>query len=516
MLTTGEVGLVNETKSPTAWQDAFLRDVSLYTASIYIAQAAMFVAGLLTKRFLGPTNVGIWSFLTIILGYLPLVQLGVSDAAAREIPYWNGRGEPERAARLRDAMFTFVTAMAVLTGVAVLAVAFLLRPANSPEAQAGLVLLGLIFPVHQLVVCYLVLLRAHKQFGILGRTQVMIAVLNVALAPLLAWRFGLYGLYASFAVQTGANLAYWLWLSRRGCIPAFRWRWHWGDLQHLLQLGISLTVGGAAWGYLQTIDGLVVGRFLGATALGYYAMGLSVNNFLYNAPISIAHVLFPRFQERYGATGSQSSLRGYIEAPIIGLAFIIVPLFIGAGFIGMPLVIRQVLPQFTPGIPAVQVLVLGTFFMSLMHPPIHFVITINEQLRAIPLGVTALLVTAGLDLLAVHLGWGIVGVAGMTAVGYCLAFTLVTVYALSHVASRREVAAFLGKVGLAFAYTMLALYGVDHFLGVSSPGLVVDLALSAAKFGVFGVLLLPLLWYADTKTRALSRAWHLARQRRAT
>ncbi|MBI3251913.1 MAG: hypothetical protein HYZ52_01145 [Candidatus Omnitrophica bacterium] len=72
-------------------------DASFYSLATILTQGITLVAGVLTRRFLGPVQMGVWSLLQIILVYSTYLTLGVIEAVSREIPYHYGRGDDARA-----------------------------------------------------------------------------------------------------------------------------------------------------------------------------------------------------------------------------------------------------------------------------------------------------------------------------------------------------------------------------------------------------------------------------------
>ena len=66
----------------TTQRHKILEDATFFISATYIAQLGTFVTGIITRRFLGPTNTGIWSLMIILMSYLPVIQLGLIDAVA--------------------------------------------------------------------------------------------------------------------------------------------------------------------------------------------------------------------------------------------------------------------------------------------------------------------------------------------------------------------------------------------------------------------------------------------------
>ena len=84
---------------------AVLKDISFYSTAIFLTQIVTVAASILTRRFLGPLQMGVWVFLQVLLNYAEYLALGTTAAAGYEIPLYNGRGDLERSGRVADAAF---------------------------------------------------------------------------------------------------------------------------------------------------------------------------------------------------------------------------------------------------------------------------------------------------------------------------------------------------------------------------------------------------------------------------
>jgi O-antigen/teichoic acid export membrane protein len=62
-----------------------------------ISNVARVISGLLIAKFVVPELLGTFNGIGIIMGYLPILQLGVMNGLNRELPYYFGKGEYEKA-----------------------------------------------------------------------------------------------------------------------------------------------------------------------------------------------------------------------------------------------------------------------------------------------------------------------------------------------------------------------------------------------------------------------------------
>ena len=105
---------------------------------------------------------------------------------------------------------------------------------------------------------------------------------------------------------------------------------------------------GQIWLLFMGIDNLIVAGFLSVKQLGYYALAISVTNYILQLPRSIGQAMFPRMAERFGETGEVASFAGYATDAQRLLAYMIVPIFVAGAFYAFPVLIRHALPEFKP------------------------------------------------------------------------------------------------------------------------------------------------------------------------
>ncbi len=444
---------------------SILKDASRYTAATYAAQVGGFAVGLATKGLLGPTNVGIWALLNILLGYLAASAVGTTDAIAKEVPYLREKGDSTRAQSLIEAMLGFVLGVSAAVGLVVAGIA-VLRPQLDLPYRVGVLLVGLIFPLWMFMNAQTVLLRAAKRFDALSTQLILQLLVTAAVGVPLIWRFSIYGQYTSFVVLVVVVALYFSRVMRRDTAFVLRPRLNWLPLRQLFAIGIPLQLASLVTTVQTTADSLLAAKVLGVTSLGYYSLAVTVKGYIYQTPNAFSVVMFPRFQERFAASRDDpAALRTYVEKPILGFALVILPILIGASWQVVPFVVRHFLPAFIPAVPAIRLLLVGTFFTSLWHMPVQFLIAVNKLWQGVLIaGVNACLVV-GAVLVATRMHPSVASVAIGTSVAYALGFLLMTGYVLRHFASVLRVTLFLGEILLAGAVLFGALLAADSLIG---------------------------------------------------
>ena len=146
-----------------------IKDSSKFITTTYVANLTGIITGILTRKFLGPTLMGIWSYLQVIQHYVSYSQLGIISATEKEIPYYYGKNDHQKVSKIRDNAFTFTNIIAFLLFVILFIYAFTVKNSVPPYYFYGLITVAILASTGQYGLFYTVLLRAHKNISVLSK-----------------------------------------------------------------------------------------------------------------------------------------------------------------------------------------------------------------------------------------------------------------------------------------------------------------------------------------------------------
>ncbi len=480
-------------------------DALVFTAGTYVAQALSLVSGLLQRGLLGPVGSGYWALMQTFWTFFSLAPLGAQHGATRQVPLHRGRGDFGTAATVAGTSAAFSLAATTLLGLIVATVALIFGGGWDSRLRFGLVLLGVTAPLRHFSDLNESLIQAVKRFDVASATVVVRAAATLVAQTLFIVWLGFYGVFAGVVAVELAVFTLWFRMhviSRER--PAFRFRYDPVRLRELIRFGAPLLVYAQVSLLFTAIDSLIVAGALDVRRLGYYALAVSVTNYILYLPKSISGVLFPRMTEAFARTGDLATIHHYATEVQRALALALVPLAVAAGFFGFPVLIAHALPDFRPAIDVVQIMVAASFFAALMTMPIKVLITAGERWRLTGLMLIAVAINAGLNVLALFVfHGGLRGAAIATATSYVVALLITSGYSLSRLLPWRSVAAHLAEILVVFAYVYGALRLIDAL--VDLPGsLIGDAAVAVAQMLAFCVLFAPALVHAERRTGILS------------
>lgn len=481
------------------------KDAGIYAFSSYIAQAFDIVNGVLLRRFLGPENMGIWAFLQVIQNYAKHAGLGVSTATSRDVPYFLGKGDKEKALLTQNLVFSFTVCTALSAALCIVGFAVLKRNQFSQPIYIGLFVIAALILLQRIYNLFVVVIRSHKSFEFAGLLNIASSIINLCLTIALTWKFKLWGFFAAsilnYLILIGFILA--------RTPHRFTFYWDWNMLKPLLTLGMVMVVSDILRSVLLSIDRLMIAKFLGFEALGYYSIALMSGNYLYALPNMLGIIFFPHLQEAFARRDSKHDLEKYLREPALIVAYLF-PFLIAAVWIISQWIFPILLPQYINGIPALKFYILGSFFLALTHPYINFIITIKKHWDLIPLqlgfvafgfAVTWFMIKIGLGLTGVAIAGVFIAAAELLA----LSFT-----AMRQVYSFHQILKFYLKLALIFFYFTGILFGLDHLFFTGSRTALTYIY----EFLMFSVLFSPAIYGAEKDARVLTTIGSLIRDYR--
>ena len=469
------------------------RDFSFSSANS-VSLVLLISTGLLLRRYLGPYLSGVWVGLELLPTYVGTYgHLGTLNAAERELPFLLGAKREADFDRLKDTLFWFTHVVGLVLAAGLVAAAFIRRPHVNAQTFNGMLLYAPILWAQLAATYYVVLYRARKRFGALTLRQ---GTTNIVKALLLVAGAYVFGLGGVLAVELGGALLLAAVL-HVGLRERFARVFDVSLLPTLVTDGVPMVAGAVAFETLRGADQFVILATMGATMLGTYSLAQPILSGLFYIPNVLGTVMYPRFQERYGATADPQSLRRFVELPLYVLAETMLAA-IAVLLIVLPPLFTAWFPQYVDGIPSWRVMLVGTYFLCLTPPAGQLLLTLRKQVRALVIGVPATLLALGAGYVGAQ--YGLVGVAVGVSLAFFAEFVAVNAYAFSHLCGAAEIAGLLARlVGTAAAVFALAL-AISRFVP-AGPAMV-------AWFGgwqllAIGLVVLPLLVRAARRIQAI-------------
>lgn len=262
------------------------------TGWLLVNQALRVVASILVgvwvARYLGPTEYGMFSFAIAYTGlFTVVVGLGLDQINLRDLAV-----EHDRRHLILGSAFGMQLLVALLIVALSLGIAFWWQGNSIVQLQliAIVSLLTLLRPFYILEVWFQSQHAAHKtavagaiSIGLMALTRVALILLNA----------NVQAFAIILVLEQTANLLVMLYFYQRSQESLFRWRFQLGQGLRAAREGLPFMLSYLALNAYTKGHQIMVNALLGATANGYFAAALRVNDLWLLVPIAVASSAMP-------------------------------------------------------------------------------------------------------------------------------------------------------------------------------------------------------------------------------
>jgi len=341
--------------------------IGAYTAINFLIRLAR---GFIIPRLLIPATYGLWSSLSVVLGYARYADLGVQQQLGKRLPYELGNKGQIGYWNLssRGISWTICTSMAISAGFFIYS--YVYQGADAWFYQPAFRLLALAIWVQNARSLFGVLLVARQEFRIVGINGALTDVTGLVLCVAGLLIKGVMGLVWALVLSELVGAIHCLYHLRQFGIARLNWELR-GVVrmirEGLLLLGVAFTEL-----ILMTVDQLFLLRFFSKYEFGIYAVGL----FPVGALIGISGIFRtaePRILELSGSNQKEQSVK-IVEASVV-LCIIVSVICVAPFMLLIDLLVHFYLKEYSAGLaffalmPAIAlargpVIVLRSYFIS--------------------------------------------------------------------------------------------------------------------------------------------------------
>lgn len=319
------------------------------------------LVGFVILRWIMPQSLGRWQSFTVFVGYINILTLGTTSGLNRELPYYLGKGEEEKAMdKLRAGGF-FTTALS-LSLMGLTAIIGLILGLSGVFSTSNAIMFVFAFATAALSIQTNFLgatFRSANSFDKLANIQLINAGLYIVLLPLIYF----FNIWGYIAYQT--LLALFLYLGYYLYRPyKIKYSYNLKETVELVRVGLPIYI----WNYLASISRsiprltLVV---LGTPMLvGLYSPAGSINAAMLNLPGYTNRYLFPQMSYRFGKTNDKMEVFRYARKAA-GILFIVMFSSAVVMAIIIPPMFTYLFPKYVEGIAAAQIAIFSGVFYSI-------------------------------------------------------------------------------------------------------------------------------------------------------
>jgi O-antigen/teichoic acid export membrane protein len=485
-----------------------IKNISFFLVAVIISRAMGFLQSFVVAKALGPASFGIWVTLLLLVSYAPIFCLGTVETLLKQVPYYLGRNDLKRVREIENSVLGSIVLSAILVGLLALATPFVL-PFTSFNVGASLAVMVLVtIAINYFSSFFYHRFSAYENFKMTGAMDAIRAAVCLVLVGGMGWVWGLRGAVTGYLLQEIVMFLITASLNIRAHgRPGISF--HRESIIGAIRVGLPISL---LWWVLTltaSVDRLVLGGMVGAAAVGYYALGISLSGILFLVPMVVGRVLYPKVNKHFGQNADAEAMKRVVLAPTLALGTLLVNFQICL-LAGTPLLYNQLLPKYHPGLMAGQLLILGAFFVCLFRNAANYLIAANQERLFLKYIVVTLVLNVLFDVGLVRAGFGTEGVALGTSLAGLLLTTLVWRRVLNGLGfqGRQQWAVVFGLylpiIVLVFAFGCLRLLHHASFQTFDMAGVLMGILLLVAVNGIlwcFPIYRIEMLVWRNTLRR---------------
>lgn len=373
-----------------------------------ISHGTGMIGGLITARILGPAQYGLIQGFKILYQFSGALSLGAKDGSRVLIPIERAKAGDDEAMRLAATGF-WLHLVPQVVFCSALAVWASRLPAHLGLLRTGYLFSAATIALHALLTIFDLILLGYEKVRVRVTYQTLRALGNFFLV------------LPGVAFLGPPGFWYADWLSAWVLIPMTRevglrqlLQFDASKVASIYQMGLPLFLSGQLQVYILQADRLLILSALGTEGLAYYAIATNVHRGLGVILHGVVGIWVPRCM-RLMASGEEEAMEVQLEELSLALGWLAIWIA-DLGLIALVLLVEGFLPRYQGALAPALALAPSLYILgpgSLLGPV--FLVK-GWQTKLIPLMIAILGLGVALDVAALALGYGSVGVAAASSV----------------------------------------------------------------------------------------------------
>ena len=336
----------------------FTFDVGWAFLSSVVTLFIGFILSVVIARWLGANDLGLYRMTLTIYGVVTLVAtFGIPSALIKYIAEY--KEDEEKLNQTTSCGFINAVIIGLIAAIAIFFFApFLAGIFKMPELSTLLKITAIALPFASLYSSQsglLTGLRKMKYFAVLmAGHSVLMCILIVTLVLL---GFGVEGAISGFAISVAGACFLGSILSKK--FFKLSVRHHIQNTKKILSFGGKIFSAGAISQINYQADIILIGYFLTATQVGYYAVAVALSRFFWIIPQSIQRIVYPTASE-YWSNNNHAALQKMVDKSMKYTACALIPMGLGVGFFANDIITTIYGEKFIHAVLPLLILIIGT------------------------------------------------------------------------------------------------------------------------------------------------------------
>ena len=344
----------------------FTLDVSWVFMGMVIIFFLHFFQNPILARFLGPDGLGLFSMTTIIAGFvISVVGYGVNATIVKYVAEYKDN-KPEINAIVSSGLLAMIILGSGLSGILFILSDSLACLFNMPSLSFLLKIYAFIFPFSLAYEVIMGLFNGLREMKYHSFITIFQGVLTFSfILTFLFWGFGVEGALAGMMLAVMASLGISAIIMRK--LIHFAVSKNKKIIKKLVAFSSRLMLANSMTIINNQVAILLIGYFMTATDVGYYAVAVSFSRFFWRIPESMQRIAYPATSD-YWAKSKFDSLNKMIDKSMKYSACLLLIVGLGTWFFAKDIVVFLFGDVFIHAVLPLQILVIGTVLFGIYIP----------------------------------------------------------------------------------------------------------------------------------------------------
>lgn len=376
-----------------------------------------FVITVLLGRYLGAGDLGLYRMVFTIYGIAMLfAAIGIPAAIIKYVAEF----KDDRAKS--DAIVSSGVITSLILGIVFSVLFYFLSGIfeglfDMPGLPGLLKILSPVFPFALVGGALLGLLNGRREMKRYGTATILQSVLMLVVSVSLIYcGFGVAGVVIGVVISSVGWCLYLLLITRDYFEITFEG--YAKNTKKMLVFGAQIFGANAINMINYQADIILIGYFLTATDVGYYAVAVGLSKFFWIIPQAIQTITYPATSE-YWTTNNHSALQTMIDKSIKCTACVLLPIGLGVGFFAEEILTMIFGEGFSCSVVPLQILIIGTVIFGIFKSIGGSLLSIGRADLSLKITAMGALVNVLSNLLLIPL-LGISGAAMATTLSFLL------------------------------------------------------------------------------------------------
>lgn len=331
-----------------------------YVLSGLLKTGSHIITGFIVFRWLEPEKIGEWQSIALFASYLNILTLGSTSGLNRDLPYFMGRKEGDKAIMMLQSVGYYINLISKIIIVIALAIIIFFIRNNRFTIEFNIMLFIMIIMGVMGIQSsfYAATYRSANSFNKLSKIQTLNIFLNFLIIPLV-FVFNIWGyIMANLIISSFILVGYYYY-------RPFKVKYIRNDFlfREVVKTGFIIYMYNYLFNILKSAPRLILIIFGTPLLVGLFAPASSLNGALKNLPAYINSYIFPKMNFMFGETDNTKEVYNYSMRIIIylGPTMFVFSLII---MLITPYAFELFFPKYVDGILTAQIFVFISVFYS--------------------------------------------------------------------------------------------------------------------------------------------------------